>query len=121
MRHVLSVLLGLLVLTTPTLRAGQPTVAHSVRALQSASVDEFGLRVPRNICTITSINERKHYWLTAAHCVGSPELYIANRRADVVWVDTVADLAVLYTEGYSLPALKLRNTRPVVGTRVLLV
>lgn len=120
MRCVLTVLLTALVLTTPTF-AGYSTVSQSVRALQAAGVDTFGLRTFRNICTTTSINAKKHLWLTAAHCVSNPELFIANRRADVVFVDVAADLAVLYTEGYSLPALKPRSTRPTVEQRVRLV
>jgi S1-C subfamily serine protease len=120
-RYVLAVLIAAFILLTPAVFAGSSTVSRSVRALQASSVDEFGLQTFRNICTVTSINAAKHYWLTAAHCVNSPDLFIANRRADVVYADTEADLAVLYTEGYSLPALKLRTTRPIVGQRVVLV
>lgn len=120
MRGVLTVLLATLVLTLP-LSADYRAISQSVRALQAPKVDEFGIRTLQNTCTVTSINERQHYWLTAAHCVDSPELYVASRQADVVFVDKAADLVVLHTEGYSLPALKLRSTQPTVDQHVMMV
>lgn len=120
MRSLLTVLLTALVLTTPSF-AGYSTVAQSVRALQAPHVDQYGLSALRNICTVTSINESKHYWLTAAHCVEGTDLFIASRRADLVFVDKAADLAILYTDGYSLPALKLRPTQPSVTQPIMLV
>jgi S1-C subfamily serine protease len=120
MRSFATAIIAILLLTVPTF-AGYSTVARSVRALQAPRTDENGITVIRNICTVTSINSDLHYWLTAAHCVGAPELFIAGRHADVVFSDTKADLAVLYTAGYSLPSLKMRTTRPAVGQFIMMV
>lgn len=119
MRCLSAILAGLL-LSAPSF-AGYATVVQSVRPIQTPKVDAFGIRTLGNICTATSINSDKHYWLTAAHCVVNPEIYVANRHADVVFSDAEADLAVLHTEGYSLPSLKLRGSRPAVEQPILMV
>lgn len=120
MREVLTVILAAIVLAMPTF-AGYATAARSIRAIQAPAPDQFGIRTLRNICTATSINADKHYWLTAAHCLIDEELFIAHRRADVMFRDAVADLAVLYTADYALPALKLRQTPPAVDQAVMLI
>lgn len=120
MRHVLSILFVAAILTAPVL-ADHTTVAHSVRPLQAAQYDEYELQTFRNICTVTSINATEHYWLTAAHCVSDPELFISSRHAEIVFADTDADLAVLYTEGYALPAVELRSTPPTVSDHIMMV
>jgi S1-C subfamily serine protease len=116
-RVVTSLILALL-LVPPPMFAGYSTVKQSVRALQGLTATGT-----RNICTTTSINSDKHYWLTAAHCVtgGSMGLTVDGHVADVAFVDEVADVAVLVTPDYSLPALKLRSTRPAVEQRIRIV
>lgn len=94
------------------------TVQKSVRALQ----DENG----RNICTVTSINQERKLWLTAAHCVadvqaGVRDVYVETHPADVVFVDVKIDLAVLEVDELDVPAVKIAKTMPEVGARIFVV
>ncbi len=70
-----------------------------------------------NHCTISSINEKQGYWLTAAHCVdGEPKLYEINgHRAWVIKKNPVLDLAILVTVDWTVPALKLSKDAPKPG------
>ena len=117
MRSLLSVLLATFILAP--LPMDLSAIGQSVRPLQSPVEDEEGEAHIRNICTVTSINATAHYWLTAAHCV-EPEMLIASHIATVVFVDTAADLAVLTTVNFSLPAVVLRETAPSVGEAVIM-
>lgn len=122
--RVVAVLLATLILATPAY-AGYTIIAQSVRAIQSWRGKDSGMGdgvlVLKNICTATSINSEKHYWLTAAHCTTDAELFVAYHRADVVFKDESADLAVLYTDGYFLPSLKMRTSPPTVEQLVTMV
>ena len=117
MRSLLSVLLATIILAP--LPTDLPAIGQSVCPLQSPIEDEEGEAHIRNICTVTSINAEKHYWLTAAHCV-MPEMLIANHAATVVFIDKDADLLVLQTVNYARPALTLRQTAPDVDEPVLM-
>lgn len=117
MKRVLLVLaaLGLLLTPPPADATNFNKVLRSVRPLQL--VDEGAYR---NICTVTGINEAKHYWLTAAHCVSDPT-YTYTIEQDVVEVmmlDIYNDLAVLRTTNQTVPALKLSKRYPRLGDKV---
>jgi hypothetical protein len=93
MNSLLLSLVASFFLLTPPAQAGYNTVVKSVRPIQI--VNEDG--TTRNICTATSINQTKQYWLTAGHCVGDQMLFISGHAAYPEFVDHVADLAVLRT------------------------
>ena len=80
-----------------------------------------------NHCSTTSINEKKGYWLTAAHCVtyrgADPNVpwesvtedhdyQINSHPVRLVFVDVRKDLAVVQTEGYGVKAIKVSKTAP---------
>ena len=85
---------------------------NSVKAL---SVMEG--EVAHNICTVNGINQSKHYWLTAAHCVSdlNTKYYVAGAEAYVVMRDTPNDLAIIRTDALTVPALKLAKKGPLMG------
>ena len=74
-------------------------------------------------CTASSINEKKRYWLTAAHCVSddTETLLILDEAVTVLVNDIPNDLAILSTPTKSLPRLKLAKNGPTYGDRVVLV
>jgi S1-C subfamily serine protease len=120
MRVTLTVLFAiLLTASTPTASslADFTALMESVRAIQRPVDDDDGYTVLQNVCTATSINAEKHYWLTAAHCV-EQETLVSNHIAISVFKDDDADVAVLHTPHYSRPALKLRPTAPTVSLSV---
>jgi hypothetical protein len=104
-------------LVTPPVQAGYSNVVKSVRPIQI--VNEDGTL--RNICTATSINQTKQYWLTAGHCVGEQMLFISGHAAYTAFLDKKADLAVLQTLDLPTPALKLRPTQPTVEQHIKIV
>jgi S1-C subfamily serine protease len=119
-RSVVTLLLAVSLLAAPSF-AGYSNLTLSIRPIQNQTITDLGVVTFRNTCTTTSIDSDRHYWLTAAHCVGDSELFIAGHSASVVFIDKAADLAVLYTPNYSLPSLKLRPTRPSVEQAVMIV
>lgn len=80
----------------------------------------------RNGCTVTSINEQKHLWLTAAHCVdtsgdvddlGEPKPVVRAIKGEAIHnvvFDKVHDLAIVQTTTVSAPAVKLATHPPTV-------
>lgn len=100
-------------------------VQKSVRPLQDMN--------GRNICTVTSINQDKHYWLTAAHCVLSEEApmldgpesveptFVETHPTEVVFADRALDLAVLKVAELSVPAVKIAKAMPAVGSVIIVV
>lgn len=73
-----------------------------------------------NHCTISSINEKEGYWLTAAHCVeGEPKLYdIAGHKANVIKKSPVLDLAIMVTPDWHVRAIKLSKDAPKYGDEI---
>lgn len=72
----------------------------------------------RNICTTSSINEKKDYWIAAAHCVADDEpRYIEGIGVFVTDVDFDLDLAVLTAPQMDVKAIKLAQRQPSVGDR----
>lgn len=99
---------------------GYNTVVKSVRPIQAINVEKGTLD---NICTATSINTPKQYWLTAGHCVGEQDvaLFVDGHMAVPVFVDHVADLAVLQTSDLSVPSLKLRTDVPGIEQKIKII
>lgn len=115
----LCALVMLLVAPSISVSASHPLL-ESVRPLSMAGIDdETGQAVFGNICTVSSINEKRRLWLTAAHCVeGTEAKYILGEQILVVMRDVTNDIAVLSTPLASLPALKLAQAGPKVEDRV---
>jgi S1-C subfamily serine protease len=122
MGSIVTGLVAIFILTSslPTaVQAGYPTVMRSVRAVQGPREGMI-----QNMCTATSINQEKQLWLTAAHCVdelGVTPRYIMGHMTTTVFKDDAADLAVLQTKDYPVPALKLRSTRPAIEQAIRMV
>jgi len=102
--------------------------ADSVFPLQmvrvEASEDGFGEVTAElvNICTVTSINEKQHGWLTAAHCVADDApRYIMGEKVRVVLRDPANDIAFLQTTRVSAPAVPLAKEAPAVKDAVCVV
>ena len=115
MRRILTTIALLLLLTLPTF-AGFSRVTQSVRPLQA----DAGDGTLRNMCTTTSISEKRGYWLTAAHCIEQPT-YIQGEQTETVKSDRQLDIAVLHTPKLRVRSLKLQGTAPKVGQRVRMV
>ena len=103
----------LLALAVATVAAGRPT-SVSVYPLQSDG---------RNVCTTTSIDDVRHYWLTAAHCIDGDVtgLTIKGDPILVIVRDVPNDIAILQTPVASAPALKLARKAPKVEDAVRVV
>jgi hypothetical protein len=78
-------------------------------------------------CTVFSINEREHLWLTAHHCTvvseGSStqrENFIGYDAAPVFKDFAEIDAAILRTTTASAPAMRLASIAPEVGDTVYL-
>lgn len=88
-----------------------PTSKPVLRPIEPLTV--FG-GVP--VCTTFSINEKKHYWLTANHCVRKNTLYyVADQAAWVVDRDEDVDLAVLKTDVIAA-AVPIADAVPEIGS-----
>lgn len=120
MRRFVQALVFALCLST-NLAASRPAILSSVAGLAWTDTDFWtGLPVTSNHCTAWSLNEDKHYWATAAHCVldqatqtvEARDYKIMNDSASLVAVDPEDDLAVLQTEVMSAPALKITKHAP---------
>lgn len=130
MKRLLATTLALVLFFLPPVQA-DPSLLESVRPLQiqveavtvtrqQGSVVMLVERLAANICTVSSINEKQRYWLTAAHCVEDMELvyYVAGEKATVVMRDVLNDLAILQTPTQTAPALDLAKKGPEVEDRV---
>lgn len=116
---VLSMVLGVSLLAVP-----HPAIHDSVAPMSVMVEDTEATKVdPEHvhlrhayICTTVSINEQKHQWLTAYHCVVGEDrkptrqpLFIANLPATLVSYNPGADLAILVGDA-SAPAVTIRRT-----------
>lgn len=71
-----------------------------------------------NRCTSFSINQKKGFWVTAAHCVYEGESS-SGVPIHYLLVDEKADLAVYF--GVHAPALKLDTVPPEIGDSIFLM
>ena len=106
-----------------------PSFLASVRPLAVPIVEvtttETGTTVAgafANFCTTSSINEKKHYWLTAAHCVEGEgqKFYVMGEEVQVIVRDVGNDIAIVSTPQASLRGLPLAKKSPVLGDFVQL-
>ena len=113
MKRLLAAVLGALLFVAAPVMAFDPArLFRSVRAITDAAGDRF--------CSSSSINETKHYWLTAAHCVWHGG-YVNGEPIAVIMRDVVDDLAVFSTRSSHAPALGLSYTAPRVGDETMVV
>ena len=116
-RLVVTFLVALLLIFPAYPLASSEFITESIRALAIPIVQVVRTEQGRarlrgaftNICTVGSINESKHYWLTAAHCIANVDLkyYVMGEEVKVVMRDVKNDLAILQTVQAKVPALKL--------------
>jgi serine protease Do len=111
MKKILIALLGLFAL------AAAPV--PSITPLQTST--------DKNFCTTWSINNKQHYYVTAAHCVVSddedrelPVPHLYHQASKVVFADPQADIAVLRGPVGS-PPLKIASQDSPIGEKVTVV
>lgn len=126
MKNVLLAALWLLVFANSVGAATPPANMASVKPLQvilNGGEDGMGPPYLANICTVTSINERAHYWLTAYHCVAEEGLtyYIMGDKVKPEMKDVVNDLAILSTSVVSAPAVPLASAAVSYGDYVSMI
>lgn len=102
--------------TTSTQGKEYTRILQSVRNIQQS-------RDGGTICTVSLINKKQGYWLTAAHCVeGGNAFYINNEPAFITEVTAIeggGDMAILMSPTAHAPrALKLARTEPRFGDAV---
>lgn len=126
-KSLLAVLTAAILLVVPTAANPQkPTVANSVYPLQMMIHLDTGELALANICTTTSVSSTQHLWLTAAHCVANEDMTavsdkvfaIDRHKAVPVKVDLKNDLALIYTQDFYVPALRVAKTPPTYGDTV---
>lgn len=112
-------LVFILVIPTHSVAINPSKVAKSVTTLGIFDTDKD---IYQPICTVSSINEVKGYWLTAAHCVNHGEqTYILEDIVSILELDAEYDLAILQTPLVSLPGLKLAKKAPQMGDVIVML
>jgi S1-C subfamily serine protease len=105
--------------------SAQGTLFDSVAPIAQIYYDEAGNATFDNVCTATSINKSKHYWLTAYHCIADAapmvKHYIKGEPVGYEMKDPTNDLAILSTPAYSAPAIKMATVAPVTGDPVTVI
>lgn len=93
-----------------------PTKADSFAHTAIAPLSTFGKGIT---CTTWSLNESKHYWATAAHCVADLSDHFFIQGDSVIVLDRFEedDLAILKT-AQGAKALPLALNQPSIGDRV---
>lgn len=113
-RILLSLLMALSLLIPASVDSKSFPFLGSIRPLQMQS--ESGEL--RNICTASSINEKKDYWITAAHCVADGgQRYIEGTGVFTTEMDEALDLAVLTAPAMDVKAIKLAGRQPSIGDK----
>jgi hypothetical protein len=128
MKRLLSVLalLSILAIPAPTLTASYPTFLDAVKVLsvKADSDDSIEETIAKfhlgewgdtngpfiNVCTVSSINRKAHYWITAAHCVtdiGPEGRYISEQPIEVIAADSQDDIAIVQSPAFARVDLKL--------------
>lgn len=113
-RILAAALVALLILVPlPAFSLDPGKILKSVQPIQGV----FGTGELRNFCSSASINQQKHYWLTAAHCVEEDGYlrYVGGDQIKVLMRDVVNDVAVFTTVRVFAPALKLAKEAPKTG------
>ena len=119
LKHLLTFLLTSLLFIGAGVAPTPPLPILAVRAIQL--IDGDGHLV--NICSTSSINQARHYWLTAAHCVtlDGHARYIDGDEVQAVMRDVIHDIAILRTFRAVAPSLKLATRAPEFEEKVKVV
>ena len=126
MKRIIATLLATAVLMaiplTPAAKSNVPALMLSVKPLQWITVNDESRPKLGIHCTVSLINDVKHYWLTAAHCVDGDDesnpavaerdFFIDGKEADVIATSFPNDLAILQTRDSNSPALRLAPLAP---------
>lgn len=117
MKRVLASLLALSLFASPVYAIAWNPVATKV--LKSLSY----LTGPEGSCTAWSIDEKRDYVLTAAHCdqrtaSGESSMLVDNLPTKILSEDKKKDLLVLEVKGLDKPALRLAKYNPKIGDEV---
>lgn len=122
-RSIVSAVLALLLCVNLTAANWVKVIARADQSLSRIStpfIDENGDEASY-ICTGFSINEKKGYVLTAAHCYHGESMFVDEMPAIVTFVDQRYDLLVLTVLGEAYPALKPRHRIAAKGLPVVAV
>lgn len=110
-RIVLSAILALLLCINldaanwvTVIAKAEHSIVRITADLQNAEGEDI-----EKVCTGFTINEKKGYILSAAHCLGPNSIFVDELRAIVTFIDQDHDLLVLTNLGDSHPALKPRR------------
>ena len=96
----------------------------SVSPVQLVAVDDEGKATLNNICTATSINSDKHFWLSAAHCFELDSFgprYIGGDVVKLIKIDPLNDIAIVQTERAFAPAMRMAKVAPELGDSLMVV
>jgi hypothetical protein len=77
----------------------------------------------RNICTVSSIEQSRQLWITAAHCVadiGEEGRYVEGSPVELIDVRPEIDIAIIRVRGLRVPALTMQKT-PVAWMQEILI
>ena len=121
-RTLLAALVAVTLITLPfqTAPAAKDFTAlfDAVRPLQSSPTGGV-------FCTATQIDKKRHFWLTAAHCIshGGP-LFIGDASALILHILPVedGDMAILYSPLATAPSdVKMSKTPPRRGDQITVI
>lgn len=112
MRSVRVFVIALVALALSVVAVARP-VSESVWPLSTGE---------KNFCTASSINEARHLWLTAAHCVDNDgPMLVMGDPIRVIVRDVVNDIAIVSTPRASAPALRLAKQAPQVQEELRMI
>lgn len=112
------------------------TACHTARPVISPTRPEASIEALRNdkgaiVCTIFSINEAEHLWMTAHHCVvvwdmgqmttQYASVYIGYQPATLYKDFPEIDVAIVHTETASAPALHLAAQAPKIKDPIAVI
>lgn len=94
--------------------ASSPRRVNPVQMLQSEDGGAF--------CTTFAINEKRHLWMTAAHCLQDEmAVYVSGDEVHVAAVDHVQDIAVLMTPTVTAKGFHLQDAPPQYGQPIHII
>lgn len=125
-RSLLVFLLLAVFVSVSPISAFIPNSIASVRPLTQIHGERL-----RSLCTTSSINQEKHYWITAEHCAGIEvdaegnevviPKYIDGDEVKIVMRDILHDVAILHTKRASAPAIGLSPDVPVFRQEIFVI
>lgn len=120
-RSFLSTFLLAFFLLTPSI--GQTFNWTEAAAKVNKSVIRLTIGNEEGSCTAFSINEKAHFFMSAAHCASVNGVFesATHARLEPVWYSEEMDVMVLMGSELSRPALKAAKSDPVVGNDIMAV